>query len=296
MAEKKPSFIRQLFAGTIDDQILFPYPALSAQEDREVSEFIDRLRSYLDANLDRDWIDEHERIPDEVLDELKRMGLFGASLPREVGGMGLSPLAYARVFEFITGYDPGLAIVFGVHLSIGIKGIQLAGTPEQKQKYLPKAATGEWMASFALTEPLAGSDAAGLRSRAEPQPDGSYLLNGHKIWIGNGSFSEVIIAFAQVPIERNGERKDRVTAFILRPDMPGYERSTPPAPQDGGAGLQPVRAPFSRCPGAAREPAWRARWRLQAGDAGPELRANRPFRRGSGWHQELPGRGGSVCQ
>jgi alkylation response protein AidB-like acyl-CoA dehydrogenase len=120
----------------------------------------------------------------------------------------------------------GLAIILGVHLSIGTKGIVLAGTEEQKRAYLPKAATGEWLASFALTEPGAGSDAAGIRSRAVPSDDGSHwILNGEKIWIGNGSFSEIIVAFAQAPVEqRDGEIKDRVTAFILRPDMPGFER------------------------------------------------------------------------
>lgn len=232
MAEKKPSFVRQLFAGVLEDTILFPFPALSPEEDRETSRFVAELRDYLESHLDREWIDEHEQIPPEVLDELKRRGLFGVSLPRAHGGMEMSPMAYARVFEFVTGFDPGLAILFGVHLSIGIKGIQLAGTPEQQEKYLPRAATGEWMASFALTEPLAGSDAAGIRSRAEPQPDGSFLLNGHKIWIGNGSFSEIIVAFAQVPVDG----KDRVTAFILRPDMPGYERSTPPLRKMGARG------------------------------------------------------------
>ncbi|HEX5872742.1 MAG TPA: acyl-CoA dehydrogenase family protein, partial [Longimicrobium sp.] len=115
-------------------------------------------------------------------------------------------------------------IMLGVHLSIGIKGIQLAGSDAQKALYLPKAATGEWMASFALTEPEAGSDAAGIRSRAERQADGSWVLNGSKIWIGNGSFSEIIVAFAQTPVERDGKTVDRVTAFILRPDMPGFER------------------------------------------------------------------------
>ena len=227
MANTKPSLIRQLFTGTIDDEILFPYPTLSSREDRQVSEFLEKLRAYLDENLDREWIDEHERIPPEVLDELKRMGLFGVGIPAEFGGMGLSQPAYTRVFEFVTGYDVGLAIVLGVHLSIGIKGVLLAGNPEQKARYLPKAATGEWMASFALTEPHAGSDVAGIRSRAERQADGSYLLNGSKIWIGNGSFSEVIVVFAQLPVEIDGEIRDRVTAFILRPDMRGYQRGTP---------------------------------------------------------------------
>lgn len=224
MPDVTPSLTRQLFSGVIDDDILFPYPRVTPDENRRVSKFLEELRDYCEARVDREWIDEHERIPDDVIEDLKRMGLFGISIPEEYGGMGLSQSAYCRVFEFVTGYDVGLAIMLGVHLSIGIKGIQLAGSEEQKRLYLPKAATGEWFASFALTEPEAGSDAAGIRSRAVPAGDGSWILNGSKIWIGNGSFSEVIVAFAQTPVERDGKTTDRVTAFILRPDMPGYER------------------------------------------------------------------------
>ncbi|HEX8271674.1 MAG TPA: acyl-CoA dehydrogenase family protein [Longimicrobiaceae bacterium] len=224
MADEKPSFTRQLFSGVIDDDILFPYPRITADENRRVETFLKELRDYCEAHVDREWIDEHERIPDSVVEDLKRMGLFGISIPEEYGGMGLSQSAYCRVFEFVTGYDVGLAIMLGVHLSIGIKGIQLAGNAEQKRLYLPKAATGEWFASFALTEPLAGSDAQGIRSRAVPDGDGGWILNGSKIWIGNGSFSQVIVAFAQTPVERDGRTVDRVSAFILRPDMPGYER------------------------------------------------------------------------
>lgn len=224
MATEKPSFTRELFNGSIDDSILFPYPRISDEEDRLVTEFIARLRDYCENNLDREWIDENERIPPEAIEGLSRMGLFGISIPREFGGMGLSQSAYCRVFEYVTGFDPGLGILLGVHLSIGIKGIQLAGNDAQKALYLPKAATGEWMASFALTEPEAGSDAAGIKSRAVPGEDGSWILNGSKIWIGNGSFSEIIVAFAQTPVERNGKTTDRVTAFILRPDMSGFER------------------------------------------------------------------------
>ena len=224
MADEKPSFTRQLFSGVIDDDILLPYPRITADENRRVERFLKELRDYCEAHVDREWIDENERIPENVVEDLKRMGLFGISIPEEYGGMGLSQSAYCRVFEFVTGYDVGLAIMLGVHLSIGIKGIQLAGNDAQKRLYLPRAATGEWFASFALTEPLAGSDAQGIRSRAEPAGDGSWTLNGSKIWIGNGSFSQVIVAFAQTPVERDGKTVDRVTAFILRPDMPGYER------------------------------------------------------------------------
>jgi acyl-CoA dehydrogenase family member 9 len=227
MTQVKPSFIRQLFSGEIDDTQLFPYPALEQAEHERVEALLDRVGDYLDEHLDPAIVDEEERIPAEVLSRLGELGLFGAGIPAEHGGMGLSPGAYTRVFEFVTGRDVGLGIIFGVHQSIGIKGVILAGTEEQKKLYLPRAATGEWMASFALTEPLAGSDVAGIRSRAVLQPDGSYLLNGTKIWIGNGSFSEVVVTFAQVEMEVEGEKRDRVTAFILRPEMEGYRRGEP---------------------------------------------------------------------
>jgi alkylation response protein AidB-like acyl-CoA dehydrogenase len=222
-----PSLTRAFFEGSIDDDILLPFPRISAEEDATVTEFLGRLMPYLEANLDQDRVDDEECVPPEILAELGRLGLWGIALPREYGGMGLSQSAYCRIFEAVTGYDVGLGIIMGVHLSIGTKGIVLAGTDEQKRRFLPKAATGEWFASFALTEPGAGSDAQGIRSRAVPDGQGGWILNGDKIWIGNGSFSEIIVAFAQTPVEREGKTVDRVSAFILTPDMPGYSRGEP---------------------------------------------------------------------
>ncbi len=227
MSQGEPSFIRQLFGGSIDDTQLFPYPALEQSEHERVEVLLARVGAYLDAHHDAAQVDEEERISDQLLEGLAELGLFGVGIPAEFGGLGFSPAAYTRVFEFVTGRDVGLGIVFGVHQSIGVKGIQIAGSEEQKRTYLPRAATGEWMASFALTEPLAGSDVAGIRSRAVLQPDGSYVLNGTKIWIGNGSFSEIVVTFAQVEMEVKGEKRDRVTAFVLRPEMEGYRRGEP---------------------------------------------------------------------
>jgi len=227
MAEAARSLTRGFFEGTIDTSILFPYPRISDDEDVRVSAFLAELTAYLEREVDRAWIDEHEQVPPQVIEELSRMGLFSISIPKEYGGMGLSQSAYCRVFEAVTAYDVGLGIILGVHLSIGIKGILLAGTEAQKRLYLPKAATGEWFASFALTEPGAGSDAQGIETRAVRGDDGHWVLNGDKIWIGNGSFSEIVVAFAQTPVVRKGETVDRVTAFILRPDMPGFTRGEP---------------------------------------------------------------------
>jgi len=222
-----PSLTRALFEGVIEDDILLPFPRISDEEDALVQEFLGRLMPFLEANLDQDRVDDEERVPAEILEELGRMGLWGIALPREYGGMGLSQSAYCRIFEAVTGYDVGLGIILGVHLSIGTKGIVLAGTDEQKRRFLPKAATGGWFAAFALTEPEAGSDANGIRSRAMPDGEGGWILNGHKIWIGNGSFSQVIVTFAQTPVEREGKTVDRVTAFIVTPDMPGFSRGEP---------------------------------------------------------------------
>jgi acyl-CoA dehydrogenase family protein 9 len=228
MADQMQSLTRGFFAGSIDDSILMPYPRISDEEAARVSAFLAEVMAYLGRELDRDQVDEHEEVPAHVIAELARMGLFGIAIPAEYGGMGLSQSAYCRVFEAITAYDVGLGIILGVHLSIGTKGLVLAGTEEQKRFYLPKAASGEWFASFALTEPNAGSDAQGIESRAELSEDGEHwVLNGDKIWIGNASFSEIIVAFAQTPVERDGRVVDRVTAFILRPSMEGFERGTP---------------------------------------------------------------------
>jgi alkylation response protein AidB-like acyl-CoA dehydrogenase len=227
MAAAGRSLTRGFFEGTVDSSILFPFPRITDEEDARVSAFLGELMPYLERRVDRAWVDEHERLPDGVLDDLRAMGLFSISIPAEYGGMGLSQSAYCRVFEAVTAYDVGLGIILGVHLSIGIKGIVLAGTDAQKRLYLPKAATGEWLASFALTEPGAGSDAQGIATRAVMGDDGHWVLNGDKIWIGNASFSEVIVTFAQTPVQRRGETVDRVTAFILRPDMPGFSRGEP---------------------------------------------------------------------
>src|SRR5262245_57152435 len=125
MADEIPSLTRGFFAGSIDDSILFPYPRLDDGEASRVSAFIARVMEYLERELDRDRVDEEEAVPRRVLDELARMGLFGIAIPAAYGGMGLSQGAYCRVFEAVTGYDTGLGIILGVHLSIGTKGIVL---------------------------------------------------------------------------------------------------------------------------------------------------------------------------
>ena len=226
MADPQPSFTRGLFAGVVHDSLLFPYPKRldlrDADEARTVRKIIRRLRK-LDGNLiDSAKFDEEETIGDEVIAEFARMGMLALTIPKKYGGLELSSSAYARVFAALSSIDASLAVLVGVHCGLGAKAIVLHGNDAQKERYLPPLARGDFLAAYALTEPEVGSDAQNMRATATVQPDGSWTLNGRKIWIGNGHRAGVIATFAQASVERRGENVPRLTAFLIRPDMPGF--------------------------------------------------------------------------
>jgi acyl-CoA dehydrogenase family protein 9 len=135
------------------------------------------------------------------------------------GGQGLSQTGYARVFETFAQIDATLSVVMGVHQSIGFKGIHMFGTEDQKERFLPDLASGRKLAGFALTEPNAGSDAYDIESRAVQQPDGSWILNGEKRYIGNGGTGSVFTTFARCEVDG----RDRHIALILERKMKGFE-------------------------------------------------------------------------
>ncbi|MGE0787506.1 MAG: acyl-CoA dehydrogenase family protein [Sandaracinaceae bacterium] len=209
------SFMKSLFHGVIEEELVFPYPEMAAEERETVSLILENIRKFGEAHVDAAKIDREHKIPDELLAQMKEMGLFGLTIPEQYGGLGLSSSAYARVIQELAAIDSSLAVTIGAHQSIGLKAILLLGTAEQKQKYLPKLATGERVAAFALTEPGAGSDAASITTRAELSDDGKhYILNGSKIWITNGGFAEVFTVFARTSAPDSGV-KPRITALIV---------------------------------------------------------------------------------
>ena len=136
--------------------------------------------------IDPREIEEERWIGDDMIAALGERGLMGLYVPEEYGGQGLSQTGYCRVSEVFAQIDPTLSVIMGVHQSIGMKGIVLFGTDEQKARFLPDLATGRKLAGFALTEPEAGSDVHGMQTRAERESDGSWRLNGEKHYIGNG--------------------------------------------------------------------------------------------------------------
>jgi acyl-CoA dehydrogenase family protein 9 len=229
VSEFKPSFTRGLFAGVVHDKLLFPYPPGLELRSPEEAATVKRLIAEVDRMertgiIDPARFDEDEKVSEEVRAEFAKAGLLALTIPKRYGGVELSATGYARVFERISAVDPSLAVLVGVHCGLGSKAIVLYGNDEQKEKYLPRLARGETLAAYALTEPETGSDAQNIKTTATLSEDGSeWILNGHKIWIGNAHRAGVIATFAQTPVERRGESVMRVTSFIITPDMPGFK-------------------------------------------------------------------------
>jgi alkylation response protein AidB-like acyl-CoA dehydrogenase len=227
MSDEAPSFVRGVFAGAIHDAVLFPYPVTLDERDPGETRTVRRLLASLDEMsrglIDSARFDEEETIREEVIRGLADAGFLGLTIPKDYGGLGLSAAAYAHVFGELSSLDPSLGVLVAVHCGLGSKAIVLFGTTEQKERYLPMLARGETLAAYALTEPETGSDAQHIVTKARLSDDGSeWILDGRKHWIGNGHRAGVIATFAQTEVVKNGATVLRPTAFIIRPDMPGF--------------------------------------------------------------------------
>jgi acyl-CoA dehydrogenase family member 9 len=217
-ATETSSFSKSLFLGEIHEEMVFPFPKPGQAEQDRIRALNSSLRE-LAQGIDTRKIEEKGWIGDDLVRELGERGLCGLYVPEQFGGQGLSQTGYCRVFETFAQIDASLSVVMGVHQSIGMKGIVLFGSDEQKERFLPDLASGRKLAGFALTEPEAGSDAFNLQSRAVLQADGSWVLNGEKRYIGNGGTGEVFVTFARAEV--GGE--DRHIALILDKGMKGFE-------------------------------------------------------------------------
>jgi len=211
------SVAKYLMAGRILEDRLFPYPSLR-EKDREVlGMMVDAIDQFLGPKQQdfKRW-DLAAEQPAEFIQGLRDLGLFGLIVPEEYGGIGLSNAGYARVLSQSSSHDSSVSLTIGAHSSIGMKGILLFGTAEQKARYLPKLASGEMIAAFCLTESGAGSDAASIRTQAVKNADGSWTLNGEKIWITNGGIADLYTVFA-----RTSSAAGKITAFVVEAAWPG---------------------------------------------------------------------------
>uniref|UniRef100_A0A669D6J7 Complex I assembly factor ACAD9, mitochondrial n=1 Tax=Oreochromis niloticus TaxID=8128 RepID=A0A669D6J7_ORENI len=206
---------------------VFPYPEIGNDELEEIKQLVAPVEKFFSDDVDSAKIDREATIPPETLQGLKDLGLFGIMIPEEYGGLGLSNTIYARLNEIIA-LDGSIAVTLAAHQAIGLKGILIAGNEAQKQKYLPKLASGEHIAAFCLTEPGSGSDAASIQTRATLSEDGKhYLINGSKIWISNGGMADIMTVFARTEVEVDGVKKDKISAFIVERAFGGITSGKP---------------------------------------------------------------------
>jgi acyl-CoA dehydrogenase family member 9 len=216
-------FVKGLFAGHFVSDWVMPYPRIAAAEQPAINGTLAELRKFLDEHLNPTEIDRQADIPRDVIDGLGKVGVLGATAPAEYGGHGFSQMANTKILEEIGRRCASTSVFVNAHHSIGIRALLLFGTHEQKQKWLPKLCTGEWLGAFALTEKEAGSDAANVQTTATPSDDGShYILNGEKRYITNTAIAQVLTVMARTPVPGK-PGKDAITAFLVTPEMPGFE-------------------------------------------------------------------------
>jgi alkylation response protein AidB-like acyl-CoA dehydrogenase len=208
-----------IFFGEPDFDKLLPFPKQSVEDHDQGDAFLHRLEAVLDQFADPDAIDATGEIPDELLNELAKLGAFGIKIPVRYGGLGLSQTNYSRAAMLLGSRCGNLAALLSAHQSIGApQPLILFGTDEQKAKYLPRCARGE-ISAFALTENDVGSDPARMKTEAVLDGD-DYILNGEKLWCTNGTKAGMIVVMAKTPLPG---KPHATSAFIVETSWPGVE-------------------------------------------------------------------------
>ncbi len=169
-----------------------------------------------------DRVAREDAIPASVVEQMRGLGLFGLTIPEEFGGLGLTVEEEVGAILVLGRTSPAFRSVFGTNIGIGSRSLILAGTEEQKSRYLPQLASGDLIASFALTEPEAGSDAASLRSQARLDGE-EWVLSGTKRFITNAPHAGLFTVFART----GGEGADGISAFLVEPSAPGFSLGKP---------------------------------------------------------------------
>jgi alkylation response protein AidB-like acyl-CoA dehydrogenase len=217
---KLPSFGKDLFLGRLHLDLIHPQPRLDPAAVQKGEQFLQRLRAFLEAEVDPHQIERDAKIPEAVIDGFKALGALGMKVPEQYGGLGLSQVYYNRALTLVGSWHSSLGALLSAHQSIGVaEPLLLFGSEEQKQQWLPKVARTH-ISAFLLTEPDVGSDPARLGTTATPTEDGTrYVLNGRKLWATNGAIADIVVVMAKVP---KGEgRRGGISAFVLPYDTEG---------------------------------------------------------------------------
>lgn len=207
------SFMKGLFGGVVAEGTIFPYPEPTRGEADELHALLESFRRFAAKNVDSARIDRDATVTPEVLAGLKELGLFGLLVPKAQGGSGLRMTSYARAIQEVSAVDLTLAMTLSAHESLAVAAVLLFGSDALKARWLPRLATGELVAGFALAEVGAGSDAASIQTRADLDGD-HYVVKGEKAWVTNGGIADVFIVFARTSPADDGA-KPKLTAFAI---------------------------------------------------------------------------------
>jgi acyl-CoA dehydrogenase len=204
----------------------------------------DSTRKFVKRELEPIWrqVEEKDRIPEEIWDKLRSLGYFGLTIPEEYGGTEVGTLAYCVVTIELAKTNAAYNSVLSTHNGIGSTAIVSQGSEEQRGKYLPRMATGEWIGAFALTEPNAGCDATGIQTTAKRDGDG-FLLNGMKHFITNGPIANVLTVIAYTD---KAQGYKGMSAFIIEKGMPGFRLGRTHVTM-GGRGSHQAELVFEDC-------------------------------------------------
>ena len=187
--------------------------------------FLDTIKKFVDNKLipREEEVSESNKIPQDIVDEMKKLGLFGISIPTEYGGSNLSMEEEVKLTFELGRASPAFRSIAGTNIGIGSQTIVMSGTEDQKQKYLPKFATGELIGSFALTEPDAGSDAISIKTTAK-KVGNKYIINGTKRYITNAPIAGVFSVMAKTKPEK---KSSSISCFLIDSNSPGITIGKP---------------------------------------------------------------------
>ncbi|MFF3939839.1 acyl-CoA dehydrogenase family protein [Streptomyces phaeofaciens] len=215
---RKPSFAKELFLGRFRLDLIHPHPLPTDEAVRRGEQFLAKLRAFCETEVDGALIEREARIPDKVINGLRALGALGMKIDPKYGGLGLTQVYYNKALALVGSASPAIGVLLSAHQSIGVpQPLKMFGTPEQKQKFLPRCATTA-ISAFLLTEPDVGSDPARLATSAVPDGD-DYVLDGVKLWTTNGVVADLLVVMARVP--RSEGHPGGITAFVVETGSPG---------------------------------------------------------------------------
>jgi alkylation response protein AidB-like acyl-CoA dehydrogenase len=225
---KSKSYMASIFVGDFDIDIPMRkgagYPSQEIEDKLVGDELCEKIDAWAKENIDGEQIDREASIPGHVWSGLRDLNLFAIKIPKKYGGLGMSQTNYMRILSLISRHCGAVAATLSAHQSIGVpQPIKLAGTEQQKEKWLPKFAEG-WVSAFALTEPNVGSDPANMSTEAHLDGD-EWVINGEKLWCTNGVVADVIVVMAKTGtrITSSGKEINEISAFIVESDTPGFD-------------------------------------------------------------------------